>query len=380
MLILVLVCTAAVTSVPAQDDVSPRPGDPVPDSVFVAENSASAMRWFPPRLYAGGCFYLPKASYSTENGIGLGGQLLRYYRLPGPPLNCPASLLRLNARVTMKGQALADLENDLYFGPRLFLRSRFSYSDLSYRFYGIGPSTPRSNEEVYRPQSTRAYTEMLRSVMSTLWVGVRIEVEQVGLLETEADGLLAQGDLRGTRRSTVVGTGLVGEWDRRPPGSRVGWNLQGFALWFDEELGSTHDFNNYNFDLRSYLDLGREHELAGQFFIYSTRGEPPFWRYAALGGRAHTRGYRRGRYLDRTLVAFQQELRFPIAWRIRGAAFAGLGDIAPRLTQMELDEMKPTIGGGLRFIMGEGNHAVARLDAALGGESPRFYFSFGEAF
>ena len=306
--------------------------------------------------------------------------MLRYFRLPGLPLDCPASLLNANVRLTLKAQKLADIESSLYASHNLYLRTRATYSDLSYRFYGTGPSTPKSAEEVYRPQSTRAYAEIMRTAVSDIWLGARFEAENVSLMEVEDGGALARGEIRGTDASTVAGAGLVLEWDHRHPLDRLGWKLQGFALWFDEELGSSHDFNNYNFDLRTYLDLGSEYELAGQFFIYSTRGDPPFWRYAALGGRAHTRGYRRGRYLDRTLIAFQQELRFPIAWRVRGVAFAGLGDIASRLTNMELDDMKPTVGGGVRLIMGDGEKARIRFDVALGGDTPRLYLAFGEAF
>ena len=134
------------------------------------------------------------------------------------------------------------------------------------------------------------------------------------------------------------------------------------------------------FDLRRYFDLGKHKTLALQCFVYNTEGDPPFWRYAALGGRAHSRGYRRARYLDKTLVATQAEYRFPVWRRLGAVVFAGVANVAPRLRVVRVRYSRPTVGAGVRYRVGGAAGLKARVDFAVGDDSFRVYASLDEAF
>jgi hypothetical protein len=154
---------------------------------------------------------------------------------------------------------------------------------------------------------------------------------------------------------------------------------QAFAMRFDDR-GSEFDFDVYNIDLRKYVSVAPGHVFALQAFVYLNRGAPPFWRYAALGGRAHSRGYRKGRYLDHTFVAYQVEYR-PHIWRRIGAAvFAGFSDVGDGIGDIDFFDMKPTIGLGTRIRLGGQDGVQAQIDVAFGLESIRFYMSLDEAF
>ena len=132
-------------------------------------------------------------------------------------------------------------------------------------------------------------------------------------------------------------------------------------------------------EVRSPLGL-RDGVLALQLFGYSAQGsETPFWRYAALGGRAHSRGYRSGRYLGRTLLAFQGEYRMPPLWRFAPNVFAGLSDVAEGFDQIELSRMRPTVGAGIRTRLDASGKKWARVEAAYGQEL-RLYAGLGVAF
>lgn len=346
-------------------------------------DEANRMRWFPPRFFFGGVFYLPKLTYSEDRGLGAGAHLYYPFRLPGSDASMPACAFRLLGRVTVKGQVDSEIEADLRFGSVWRLRAKLSYVDLAEHFYGIGPATPSSAKEVYRPQRLRSYLEVSRPVIEHLALGARLEYENVLLRDLDPDGQLARIDLRGTARRTVGALGLLASWDSRDNAAfpRHGMLIEGFFLPFHEALGSDYDFDNHNLDLRAYFPLPNGNAFATQLFYYAVRGEPPFWRYASLGGREHTRGYRKDRYLDRTLVAFQGELRFGLFGRLGATAFAGLGDVSPRLSLLELEHMKATVGGGLRVRLGSHDRgATARLDVGFGGPTPELYLTFGEAF
>lgn len=356
-----------------------------PDSIRVSPaRSSDDSRFFKPRLNVWGWVYLPKLSYSSERGVGFGLQGLRPFRWPSGPDTPRTSDIKLKGRITTKGQTEAEVTVNLRWGAEetYYIRTKLEYDNLAQRFYGIGPDTPADNKEVYQPQDLLVYIELFRKTVHNLKAGIRCEFEQVKLLETEPEGLLESEHITGTSSKVIFGAGFLLDWDTRDnkysPSS--GSHHQLFAIYFADEFGSEHSFNNFNIDLRNYFSITRNHVFATQFFIYSARGNPPFWRYAALGGRVHTRGYHKGRYLDRVLLAFQGEYRFPVWWRFGLVAFAGLGDVGPSLKLLKLEHMRPTAGGGIRFQYDSADRINARLDIAAGSESVRLYLSLDEAF
>jgi len=345
--------------------------------------SEKSSRLFPPRLVAWGFVYLPKASYSSEAGFGLGGQVIRPFRLPGSGPATPESDVTVKGRATHRKYSAIEASADLSLGARHSLKAKIGYDSLPLRFWGIGPNSPSEDEEVYRPQSVQAYVEVLREVLPAFRLGLRYEYERQKYLEVEEGGLLDTRGYRGTSGKPIVGTGPLFSYDTRDNrySPTTGRYYQGFALFFDEAFGSHHDFNNYHVDVRHYHPLGEGRVLATQFFTYAAKGAAPVWRYAALGGRDHTRGYRKGRYLDRVLVAFQGEYRFRLFSRLGGAAFAGLAEVAKKLPNLKLTTMRPTLGGGLRLEASPKSGIMARFDVAVGGtDSVRFHLSLGEAF
>jgi hypothetical protein len=400
VLALIVLTLALVATAPLSRALAGpvRAGGAAPADSMAAASSASTIsappstsdgharghsRLLPPRLMFGRFVFLPTVHYASETKLGMGAQLVRPFRGPGALASTHDSDVWLKGLITLNGQMRAEFVNDVYFGDGTYsVRAKVSYTDLARRFWGVGPDSPSNAEEIYRPRDLLAYLELHRRILAQLGVGVRFEGESFSYLEREAGQQLESAGLPGTQGKGVVGTGLLLEWDtrnRRYSPTRGSYH-QAFAMVFDDALGSAYDFNNYNLDLRKYLPLGGEHVLATQFFVYSSRGSPPIWRFAELGGRAHSRGYRLGRYVDRVLMAFQGEYRADLWWRLGMTAFAGLGDVAPTLRRLQLEHMRPTVGGGLRARVAGRDDLRARLDAAVGQGSVRFYLTLDEAF
>ncbi len=301
--------------------------------------------------------------------------------MAGP--EAPDSEIHLRGKVTTKGQKSGEASVEWSpGGGRFYFKSKVGYSDFARLFWGVGPEAPLSAEEVVRPRETLVYQEAFWNVSKPVKAGVRYEFEETRYLDVEPTSLIATAGYGGAEGGRVSGSGLLAELDtrdrRHSPTS--GFYHQAFALIFDEALGSDYDFNNYNVDLRSYLSPADGHVLATQFFLYSARGEAPLWRYAELGGRAHSRGYRVGRYRDRLLLSAQVEYRVAVAGRFGLAGFAGIADVAPEYDGFRLDHVRPTLGGGVRVRIRKNDPLKARLDVAAGDESVRLYFGFDEAF
>lgn len=354
------------------------------DTARVArQDESTAKRFLRPRLQARGFVYLPRAYYSEETSFGLGGHVVRPFRKSagGPPRE--DGEVRVKGRVTIKGHALVETRFRLVWDEGKYtVNSKVSTENLPRRFYGIGPDTRLENKEVYEPRRTLAYVELLKTISDEFRVGVRAEFEDFRLLEVEPGGILEAGNVLGTEAGQVIGSGVLFEWDsrNRKYSPTSGSYHQAFALVFDGSIGSDHAFNVYNVDLRRYFAIRHGHTLVAQAFVYVTRGSPPFWRLAELGARAHSRGYRKGRFLERALLAYQAEYRFDLWRRWGGAVFGGYSDVARGLGRLENEHMRPTVGIGLRYRLGDEDGIRASLDAAFGQEDARVHFSLDEAF
>jgi len=92
------------------------------------------------------------------------------------------------------------------------------------------------------------------------------------------------------------------------------------------------------------------------------------------------RGYLRGRFRDKQALSFELEYRFPIVWRFGGAAFAGVGQVAPELTDMRFDRFHVAGGAGIRFALVPEERINLRLDVAAAPDGVHPYFAPGEAY
>ena len=83
------------------------------------------------------------------------------------------------------------------------------------------------------------------------------------------------------------------------------------------------------------------------------------------------------------VVVFNQEIRFPLVWRLRGVGFYDAGNAFETASDIRFSELRQSVGAGLRLELPFG---LIRLDWAaavnpLPGEKPwRLLFSLGDAF
>ena len=123
-------------------------------------------------------------------------------------------------------------------------------------------------------------------------------------------------------------------------------------------------------------ELWPEGILASRVFGRFSDGDVPFTDLSQYD----LRGYERGRYRDKMLLASEIELRQHLFGRFGAAAFAGLGQIAPAIDDFDGNRILWSAGFGLRFQLTEQNRMNYRTDLAWGRDGFEFYFSITEAF
>ena len=97
----------------------------------------------------------------------------------------------------------------------------------------------------------------------------------------------------------------------------------------------------------------------------------------SLGGNRLLRGSPQDRYLDRTLLLFNGELRFPMWWRFGGILGFDAGKVWSEPSKIDLSRWAANPVVGLRFAM---ETFIVRLDVGFGHETTGVYFNFDHIF
>jgi len=106
----------------------------------------------------------------------------------------------------------------------------------------------------------------------------------------------------------------------------------------------------------------------------------PFQRLSKLGGSLLMRGYYEGRYRDHDLIVAQAEYRLPLWRRFGLTGFAGIGDVADKISRFRSREMKTSAGLGLRYMLIPEEKMNLRFDFGFGKDTSGFYVTITEAF
>jgi len=92
------------------------------------------------------------------------------------------------------------------------------------------------------------------------------------------------------------------------------------------------------------------------------------------------RGHYRGRYRDKNLMAFQTEYRWNFFKRFGLALFGGFGNVSNDFNNFRFDELKYSVGAGLRYMVVPSQRINIRLDVGFGRETTGFYINIADAF
>lgn len=318
---------------------------------------------------------LPFLFYTPETGLG-GGGVLGHYRRLGPLVE--TSSFVASVTVTAREQLVLEVFPDVYLGNGIWLGGEVRYRHYPDVYYGVGPDTPEASGEDYTSRVADLLVRVHRPVRRGVRAGVEARLRRETML-SEAGGLLADGGVPGSSGGTTVGIGALATWDTRDNRSRRGRYVEGSWTLHHGALGSDFDFQRVVLDGRQFFPLGGAATLGLHAYLEAAPGDAPFSLLPLLGGQDRLRGYREGRFRDRTLATAQAELRFPVWRRLGAVAFVSAGDVAPRLLDLDLGSLEAAGGPGLRYRLNAEGVAL-RADFAVGADGGRLYLTMGHAF
>lgn len=328
----------------------------------------------------------PTLGYAPETSLEIGVRVFSLYYAKNDTTINRLSELVLYGFVTLRGQFGALLENALYTDRNTYyLLGRARYQQFPLLYYGIGPDSKPGNPALVNSNYVQIRQRALRKIVGNLYGGAEVDFQSLRSVSFEE---VDRGSFElplGAEGSITLepGVALVYDDRRNVLNVRKGSFFEA-AVLRNVPLGNDFKFGRTLFDARLYRPLGRPGRvLALQATGTFLQGNVPFNNLALLGGESTLRGYYLGRYRDKNLLAAQAELRwlpFRFSRRWGGTVFGGLGTVAPTLSQLQLNQLRWAVGGGVRFLFFQKKDVYLRADLGVTREGTGLYFSLGEAF
>ncbi len=323
----------------------------------------------------------PYAYYTPETDWAFGGTAIVTFRPGGDPALNPSSVT-LDAFYTIKKQFKCSVEPEIYLsGNRYLLSGSIGYGKIVDKFWGIGPRTADSDSTEYVKGMFQIQLRGQVLLLEHLKCGVLVEFERVWMIDRERSSLLRGEKTPGSQGATSSGAGIALSWDSRDNiffPTRGSFHQLEYTV-FGDLLGGGYAYQRTLLDLRTFMPVGNA-VIGVQVYGMAVGGTTPFWRLALLGGDYIMRGYYLGRYRDNVTVASQAECRVMIVGPFGAAAFLGAGGVAARPGEFRVDQLEPSYGAGLRFMLDRKEKLTLRVDAGFGSGTSGIYFDVREAF
>ncbi len=265
---------------------------------------------------------------------------------------------------------------------KYLFKGEFRYRNFPDKYYGIGNTSNILNLEKYAYDLFKFKLLAMRQVAPKFFVGLDYQFENEFNFSHQVDGELEKGTVTGYKGGIGSAFGLVATHDTRDNVvNAYSGHILEFSSYFNSSyLGGNFNFVNFNFEFGKYWELKKNNVLAVNVIMNSNFGKVPFLDMAKVGGDGMIRGYASNRFRDIHFIGAQIEYRFPLWWRFGMVVFTGVGDVYNTPSDIKLNTLKYTVGGGIRFAINTKERLNVRFDYGFGRKSNAFYIMLTEAF
>ncbi len=337
-------------------------------------------------IYPTKAIFTPVISYAPETSLSFGMGMKGLFKIKGSGSETRTSNIPLTVQYTIENKYLFFSGFQVFFPrERYILAGNIRVQSFPSLYFGIGESTPDSNEEEFSYNQILFEPIFLRNILvPNLYAGSGFRYNRIGNVKASPGGLLESTEQPGALGSTSSGAQLAMIYDSRDNllNAKEGFYIELTHGFYGKFLGGTQAYQLTRFDMRYYVKPLKTSKsvLAFQAIAHFSHGNTPLQELGRFGGDETMRGYFEGRYTDRHLLATQVEWRQKLSRRWGVTAFAGFGGVAPKVNQFSIDNARPAIGVGVRFLVDNVEDLNLRLDFGVGQQKSSYYFKIAEAF
>lgn len=341
-----------------------------------AQDSTSGISFLP----------LPTIGAQPETGLYFGAVGLMAFKL-NEKNKTRLSNVDFEINYSLKNQLITESNWQIFTNSNNYLfEGKILYTRFPELFFGVGNDLSLPEGILYSNERMEFNFKVFRRIRHSIFAGIFYRMHAMwnvrklsGLPDLEDNSRLIA--LQGSRESGV-GVSLRKDSRNNPLNPQAGeLLLSADFLVFNSLVGGEHDFNQFSGDARIYFKgLLKDHVWANQLFVESLDGKVPFRMLSLMGGPRVMRAYYLGQFRAKNQLVFQSAYRMPLVWRLGLSVFSSAGWISKNTQAFRIEEIKPAIGLGLRFLADRAENINLRFDYAVGPGTSGFYFSFGEAF
>ncbi|GAA3934355.1 BamA/TamA family outer membrane protein [Hymenobacter algoricola] len=350
---------------------------------------------------------IPVLFSQQETGLAVGLSVLPVWRF-GTDTTTRKSNARFVGWISQKKQTSLQVTHNVFTpGEKLYLLGEISYYDVNFFYYGIGNDTRKADESEVAYKLFIFNQRVMPRIAPNLFAGLQYRFTGLRSVKYDQPGEEGginkfQKDINDGRISALEagggntsGFGPAVLYDGRDNvlATYRGQYLHLHSMFAGKYAGSDYTFSRFQIDARHFQPLfGNTKTILALQYLgqFHTGGKVPFRELSAfgadLGGSIYNyatlmRGIYEGRFRDRQMMTFQAELRRKLFWRIDGAVFGAVGEVANQVKDFSPDGTKFAAGVGGRFNFNRRDRLNLRLDYGVGsGGNSGVYFSVGEAF
>jgi len=338
-------------------------------------------------IYPAKVILAPIISFTPETSLALGVGAKYLFKMPGSGEETRTSNIPISLQYSLNNQ-LVFYSGFEVFSPqeKYMLEGNLAYQTFPRLYYGIGRDAPQSNERIYE------YTQLLiepillkQAFAKHLFIGAGVRynaITGVNFESQEDEGF--RPEPTGALGSKALGGEFAVVYDSRNNllNATNGLYAEFTHGFYDESFGSSHTFQLTRLDLRYFKNLtpDKYNVLAFQLLTHSASSSAPLAEMAFFGSHEMMRGYYEGRYIDNKMVAFQTEYRTSLNDWLGLVAFAGIGDVAEKVSDFSVSNLRWSVGLGLRFKLDRRENLNLRLDWGFAKRSNNYYLKLAEAF
>ena len=260
---------------------------------------------------------------------------------------------------------------------------------INYRYYGVEYFYERDSlleYETYTREPFEISTVISSAFTKTFVVNVGLKYRTISSYNFDTNGELQKFDGSFNNRFINTLSLLVNlRWDSR---NNFINPTNGMVFQIDAEYSPVLSFTNENYfklglTFQNYLTLFEPQIVFASRLVVQIiyPDNVPIQLQLPIGGNNTLRGLPQDRYLSASTLIFNNELRFPIWWRLSG--IAGL-DVGATGSTTDYEFWAQQLSGwivnpvlGLRFYM---DNFIVRFDVGFGSETTGIYFNFGHIF
>jgi len=259
----------------------------------------------------------------------------------------------------------------------------FGNGKLIGEFFGIGriPGRPALSVDI-EGRGTFFFIEGMRNLWKDIFIGPRYQFRKLRFNYARPP---REGGFVIPAREIRTNTAALGFHIQRDKRDSTFYPTKGSVLdinanFFGGAFGSDRNYQTYRAYYNGFRSLDKKQVIAYRGLVCGVDTDTPFYDLCFFGGSDDLRGYTTGRFQDRRMFAVQGEYRRLLRGRFGVVAFAGVGGTAPRFSAFRSDQLMPSAGVGLRFVLDKKNHINYRVDYGFGRSGGGFSIGIGEAF